>query len=455
MHGRWTQPGLRTTALVAVTAFALFAAGCGNADEKGSSSDTTEAPASGSDGTVQSNGDFPAVDAPGVTATEIKVGGVASVTNPLGGSYGGAFDGVQAYFDMVNSSGGIYGRKLVLDQKQDDSAVNNKSAVDALISSDIFAVLPVATLLFSGADDLVKANIPTFGWTINPEWAGTPEAPRSNLFGQTGSYLGFSDARPNLPYLIGKLKRHKIGVLAYNVPQSADCADGVKNSVAKYGKALDEEIAYLDKTLSFGEKNLSVQVGKMRDAGVDMVTTCMDTNGVVTLATEMDKQGLDAVQYLPNGYDHDFLEQYGDLFEGSIVRTDFAIWELPAKDQPKGLKDYQTWMKKAGKELTENSAAAWVNAAQFVAALKAAGPSFDRQKVIDATNAMTDFTADGMVSAVDWTKQHTGPKDPNGGCDMDFVVKDGKFDPVYSKPGKPFLCVDGTNPSKLVATNQA
>jgi len=75
--------------------------------------------------------------------------------------------------------------------------------------------------------------------------------------------------------------------------------------------------------------------------------------------------------------------------------------------------------------------------------------------VTDAVNAMTDFTADGMVSAVDWTKQHTGPKDPNGGCDMDFVVKDGGFDPIYSKPGKPFLCVDGTDPSNLEATNQA
>jgi ABC-type branched-subunit amino acid transport system substrate-binding protein len=455
MLGRSTTRRLRATALVAATAIALVAAGCGNSKGSVESSNTTEASASGSDGTVAGAGTFPAVNAPGVTPTEIKVGGVASVNNPLGGSYGAAFDGVEAYFDMVNSSGGIYGRKLVLDQKQDDGAVNNKSAVDALIGADIFAVLPVSTLLFNGADDLAKANIPTFGWTINPEWAGTPSDPRSNLFGQTGSYLGFTDPRPNLPYVVGKLKRHKIGVLAYNVPQSADCADGVKNSVEKFGRSLGEQIAFMDKSLTFGEKNLSVQVGKMKDAGVDIVTTCMDTNGVVTLATEMDKQGLDAIQYLPNGYDHEFVKQYGDLFEGSIVRTDFAIWELPKQDQPKGLQDFLKWMDKAGKTPTENSAAAWVNAALFVDALEAAGPQFDRQKVIDAANAMTDFTADGMVSGVDWTKQHTGPKDPNKGCDMDFLIKDSKFDPVFSKPGKPFLCVDGSDPSHLKATNQA
>src|SRR4051794_25937011 len=170
MHRRSTHPKLRTTLVVAATAFALFAAGCGNAKDKDSASNTTEAPASGSDSTVAGSGEFPAVDAPGVTPTEIKVGGVAAVTNPLGGSYGGAFDGVEAYFQMINEKeGGLYGRKLILSEKKDDQFANNKSVVDGLIASDIFSVVGVATLLFTGADALVQANMPTFGWNINPE----------------------------------------------------------------------------------------------------------------------------------------------------------------------------------------------------------------------------------------------------------------------------------------------
>ena len=76
----------------------------------------------------------------------------------------------------------------------------------------------------------------------------------------------------------------------------------------------------------------------MKQAGVDLVTTCMDTNGVVTLAKEMKKQSLDAIQYLPDAYDHTFLKSYGDLFEGSVVRTDFTQWELPKDQQPAGLR---------------------------------------------------------------------------------------------------------------------
>ncbi len=78
-------------------------------------------------GSGQSNGKFPAVNQPGVTADAINVGGVASVTNPLGGNYGYSFKGIQAYFDMVNSEGGIYGRKLKLTEQRDDKLANNKA----------------------------------------------------------------------------------------------------------------------------------------------------------------------------------------------------------------------------------------------------------------------------------------------------------------------------------------
>ena len=72
--------------------------------------------------------------------------------------------------------------------------------VQALLDEDIFAVLPVSVLLFSGADLLADAGIPTFGWNINEEWTGPP-----NLFGEKGSFLDFTGASVGLPYLAKKL----------------------------------------------------------------------------------------------------------------------------------------------------------------------------------------------------------------------------------------------------------
>jgi branched-chain amino acid transport system substrate-binding protein len=437
-------------------AVSLVAAGCGNASSDNANGTTTSGTAaSDSTSTTGSSntGSFPAVTAPGVSATEIKVGSITSATNPLGGLEGTAVDGAQAYFDMVNAAGGVYGRKIVIDQKKDDELVNNKAAADDLIDSDIFAVVPVAVLLFSGAADLVAKNIPTFGWDINIEWSGTAADPRLNMFGQAGSYIGLNDLSPRVPFMAKELHLHKLAVLAYNVAQSTSCADTTKASVAKWGKSAGVQLVYFDKSLSYGEKNLAVQVGKMKAAGVDFVSTCMDTNGVVTLATEMDKQGLDAKQLLPNAYDHAFVKQYGDLFEGSVVGIDSAAFELPVKQQPQGLKEFLAWMKKDNKTPTENAVDAWLNAALFVAGLKAAGPNFDRQKVIDAINSMKAWDADGMIAPVDWTTRHT-KLDTTRFCGTYVTIHNSAFEANYSKPGKPFICttVDG---DKLGAVNES
>ena len=417
------------TVAVLLAVVLLAAVACGNSPAKSSE----DAPGTNTDGSQV------AVDQPGVTDTEIRVGGVASTTNPLGGKYSDAFDGVQAYFDMVNDQGGIYGRKLVLAAKRDDKLANNKSEVQGLLSQDnVFAVLPVATLLFTGADLLVQQNVPTFGWDINTEWSGTPSDPKLNLFGQTGSYLCFNCATAVLPWLAQKIGAHKIGLLAYSVPQSADCADGVNASFDKYGPQTDSSIAFTDKSLSYGASDLSVQVSKMKDAGVDLISTCMDTNGVVTLAKEMKKQQLDAVQYLPNGYDHQFLSEFGDLFQGSYVRTDFVQWEV--QDKPQGLQEYLDWIAKEGAEPSENSVTGWLNADLFVRGLQAAGPNFSRQSLIDAINKMTEYTADGLVYKVNWTIAHTQDQSDTTWCQFISKIQDSKFDPVFSEPGKPFVC---------------
>ena len=389
---------------------------------------------------------FPPVDQPGVTQTEINVGGVVSKTNPLGGDYASAFDGVQAYFNMVNGSKdkGVYGRKLNLSSKRDDQLGNNRQEVQGLISEDnVFAVLPVAVLLYTGADLLGQSGIPTFGWNINAEW-GSEQAPGPpNLFGEKGSFLCFTCPTQTLPWLAQKLKTKKVGLLAYQVPQSADCAKGVQATFDKYPSA---KVEFVDTSLAFGVTDLSSDVSQMKDKGVDLVTTCMDNNGTLTLAKEMKKQGMDAVQYLPNAYNQKFISENAPFFQGSYALTFFTPFEV--KQKPKGLKDFQKWMKKGGFEQNENSMAGWINADQFVTGLKEAGPDFTRQKVIDAINAEKNFTAHGLLAPLDWSIAHQA--DQPEGCTVLSKIDNGKFVPSFGQPGKPFVCFQANPlPDKL------
>jgi ABC-type branched-subunit amino acid transport system substrate-binding protein len=269
--------------------------------------------------------------------------------------------------------------------------------------------------------------MPAFGWNINSDWN------KPNLFGNAGA-LCIGCVGNDIPWMAKQLDKKTIGILAYNVDNSKQCAEGVKKSFEKYPSA---KVGFYSDSLSFGQTDFSVEVGQMKDAGVDLITTCMDTNGVLNIAKEARKQNLDAIQYLPNGYDQAFMEANGQFFEGSVVRVPYV--PLETTPRPKALDDYLKWMKQQKVTPNEYTTYGWINAAMLVEGLRAAGPNFTRQKVIDALNKMTADTAGGMISPIDWTTQHTETQPPLG-CAAFVKVVNKKFVPTFVPKGKVYLC---------------
>jgi ABC-type branched-subunit amino acid transport system substrate-binding protein len=404
--------------LVAVCVLALVAVACGN-----------ESSGSKGGGGGGGGGGGSVVNQPGVTKDTIRIGGVASITNALNAPYGNIFKGVQAYAAMVNSEGGLFGRRYELVSQRDDQMTQNLQETQALINEDnVFAAVGLATIFdFSGADELQKAGVPSFGWNINADWN------KSNLFGNVGALcLGCSGVE--VPWIAKQLGKKTIGVLAYNVDDSKKCAEGIRKSLEEFPSA---KLGFYTDSLSFGDVDFSVEVGKMKDAGVDLITTCMDTNGVLNIAKESRKQGLDAIQYLPNGYDQAFMKANGQFFEGSIVRVPFVPFE--ANPKPPGLSTYLKWMRKQHVTPDEYTTYGWINMAMLTEGIKAAGPNFTRAKVIAALNKMKNDTAGGMVPGIDWTIQHTNPRPPEG-CAAYVKVVNGKFVPAFVPKGKVYVC---------------
>ena len=264
----------------------------------------------------------------------------------------------------------------------------------------------MATSLFTGADLLVRDGVPTFGWLINGEWGSEDVNPGPpNLFGQNGSFLNLKSPGPSFysdAWLAQKLNKKRVGLLAYNVPQSSGSSDAVDATFQKFPKA--GNVVFKDTSLSFGAVDYSVQVSKMKDEKVNLVIPSIDANGAFTLAREMKKQGLNAPMILPNAYNQERIAKNADVANGSYVFTGFTPFE--SKSKPAGLKLYEKWIKKSGGTKNENSMIGWLNADLFVRGLKAAGCEFTRQKVVDAVNQMTGYTGDGLVAPVDWTKAH-------------------------------------------------
>lgn len=429
----------RGRVLAAAVVIGVLAAACGNSgDSKSEDSTTTQATDPGATTTTADLALNVPVDAPGVTDTEIGVAVITSKTNPIGGKYEQFADGVQLFFDKVNSEGGIYGRELKIVKERDDVVgLKNQDEVRASLAEDDAFATFLATLQFTGAELLEEAGMPTFTWNINPEMAG-----RDNIFGSIGA-IDFEGSDHFLPWLATKEGYTKVGILGYGISSSSKlCAAGTRNSYETYSP--DVEVAFFDDTLEFGA-DMSAQVAEMKSKGVEFISTCMDTNQVFKLQTELDKQGLDAVQYLPNGYDHEFLAANGELFEGAYVISLYVPWEQ--EPQSPATQEYLEWVERQGVTPVELTQTGWIAARQFYEGLVQAGPEFSQQGVIDGLNRLTDVSADGLIVPIDWTKQHNDPAaDPSAAsqyeCATVLKVTGGEFVPQYNEPGKPWICFD-------------
>jgi ABC-type branched-subunit amino acid transport system substrate-binding protein len=236
-------------------------------------------------------------------------------------------------------------------------------------------------------------------------------------------------------------------LLAYGgAPQSADCATGVKNSFDEYGG--DAKIVFEDQSIGFAQP-LGPQVTEMKQKGVEFVLTCVDLQESFTLAKEMRKQGLDASQQLPFGYNHDFIAKNSAL-EGAYVIPQFVAFEQTPQIQE--IKDLFTYADKIGVDVSELTASGWLIASQLYEGLRGAGPEFSQEKVVNYLNTLTDYTANGFSQPLDWTRGHIDPiKNPEARAEQEcanFVqVQDGKFVPRFGEPGKPWVCFKIADPT--------
>src|SRR4029079_9385140 len=189
--------------------------------------------------------------------------------------------------------------------KRDDNAQasRNKNETRALVESDgVFAVVPVSTITFAGAQYLVDNKIPAFGWNINTEWSRG-----DNLFGEKGSNLCFDCPNAWSSYLAKQNGFTNFGVLTSTAVQSQDCAKGWTASVDQVGgpKAA-VKLAFEDTSLSFGftPGDIAADLDQMKNNNVQFLATCIDGAGSAKLGQAFNDNNMTVVQNLPNGYDN-------------------------------------------------------------------------------------------------------------------------------------------------------
>jgi branched-chain amino acid transport system substrate-binding protein len=432
----------------ALLVLGLLVAGCGTSNgDKASTSKTTATTSGGStSGTAQH-----LTGVPGVTDSTITFAalGTGAATDPLGGcNYQCYVEGVKAYFGWRNSQGGVQGRKLALGDVVDDQLGNNQvRAREIIAGGKAFGVFSYPTIA-SGFADLASAGVPLY--TV-VQFA--PEVANQQSSFVMGGSTCITCTSPLYSYAAKLVGAKRVASLGYGIsPASKQCVAGQDASVEKYNKSSGVTMAYSNDALAYGLPNgIAPEVSAMREKKVDLILTCLDQRAVRTLEQELQRQGLTKVKVLlPRAIgDPTLLRSAGSLFDGDVS---FVLNRPYDRATSKGtqMPDFLTWIAKSSvKDINLDTAVqGWIDADIAYQGLKGAGPQFDRAKVVDATNAIEDYTGGGLLAPTDFGRQHVPPTqaDPitHGGdptCMIYAQVVAGKWK-ILGNPSKPWECWD-------------
>ncbi|MEN3272094.1 MAG: branched-chain amino acid transport system substrate-binding protein, partial [Actinomycetota bacterium] len=334
---------------------------------------------------------------PGVTASQITVGGIYPQSGQQGGFFKAVGSGVLARFHAENEAGGVDGRQLKFTTADDgDGELANLNAARHLVVDDhVFGVIEGSTNSDGSGRFLKEEGVPVTGWGITSAWGQY-----KNMFGYrySTSPKPEGEAVTRSAQFVKDRGGKRIGVIA----GGADASINVANQFADAVEALGMSVGYKTTDVPLGTTDWGVQVQGLIDGHVDTLYTGMAPTDSAAIVKAAKAAGMSLkVVLLPAGYDDRFAAAFGKDLEGAYVAVDWRPFELhvPAHDTFK-----ENLKAVAPDEFPSQLAlVGWLSADAFIRGLHEAGASCPtRDAFIDELRKVKDYTANGLVPPTDF-----------------------------------------------------
>jgi ABC-type branched-subunit amino acid transport system substrate-binding protein len=360
---------------------------------------------------------------------------VDDLSAPLPGLFKGAEDGTKAYFAYINSTGGVNGRRIVLDA-QDSTFQGGVVGIETgnEIRND-FALVGGFSLLDSAEKPLIDlAHVVDIGISGTPGLANDPYLYSPSYNNPTGF----------LKYLKSKYPTtiKKVGIIWENVTPATTA---IEQAVETVMKSLGFDIVY-DHGVGPFDTNFLPDIISMKNKGVKMFfSTELPDNYAATLAKQFQQQNFKAINIEGAAYSSRLLSLAGSAASGMYIEQGYPLYlGQDAKTDP-GVELFDKWMKKvdSNPNFEIESVFGWASAQLFAQALQNAGNPPTRPGLVRALNRITFFDAGGLVP----------PGNPAGavpsGCFLLAQVQKGRIVRVAPTPKTGYFCGDSGSSAKL------
>jgi ABC-type branched-subunit amino acid transport system substrate-binding protein len=361
----------------------------------------------------------------GISAKTVTVGNVSIITGPVPGLFEGAPTGVKAYFAYINSKGGVNGRKLELNSKDDAFSGSQNATETAEAVSNDFAMVGSFSLFDGYGCKSLAADpaIPDVSVTLDPNAEALP-----NDFSAEPTVLGAS-LGPFQYYKKHYPKDTTIGAIVSDVSSAEDQFAGEEAAA----KSLGYKIGYVDDVNPL-ESNFTTDVINMRNKGVNAVDlTALDWQDAAIFVQNAAAQGWKPGLIFSAGpvYADQFISHAGGpaATDGIMLGQGQALYLGQDQNSVPADKLFIKYVKQVNSSWTPDlyTLFGWASAELFVQALQAAGKNPTRGEVIDQLKKITKFDASGLLSDA-----NPAAKKPSG-CYLMATVKNGQYVRVQPK----------------------
>jgi ABC-type branched-subunit amino acid transport system substrate-binding protein len=355
----------------------------------------------------------------GITSNSVTVGNVSIISGPVPGLFEGAPIGVKAYFDYINSTGGVDGRKLMVDSKDDAfSGSQNQTETGQAIASDFALVGSFSLFDGYGCSALASDTaVPDVSVTLDPGTNALPNDFSAQPLA-VGAALGpFQYYKKHYP------KDTTIGAIVSDVASAEDQWNGIAAAAQHAGY----KIGYVDDVNPL-QSDFTTDVINMRSKGVTAVDlTALDWQDAAIFMQNAATQNWHPGLIFSAGpvYADQFIAHAGgpSVADGVQIGQGQALYLGEDQSSVPADKTFLTYVKKVNSSWTPDlyTLYGWASAQLFVQALKAAGPHPTREAVITQLKKITSFNASGLLAPTD-----PAAKTPSS-CYLMAQIKNGKY----------------------------
>ena len=330
----------------------------------------------------------PAFAEQGVTDKEIIVGMSNALTGPASALGIGMKTGALVYFDKINASGGVHGRKIRLVSYDDGyEPKNTVENTNKLITTDkVFALFGyVGTPTASAIVPIInKEKIPFFGPFTGAEFLRNPV--NRYIFNVRASY--FDEAEEQVRYLTAQGIK-KIGILFQNDAYGLAVKGGVIKALGKRGMALSGEGHFERNTVEIDAGLAALK--KEHPEAVIMVGTY---KAMAAFIKKAKSEGFNPV-FLNVSFvgTAALVKELGGAGDGVVITQ---VMPSPTDGSVPMVKHYRADMQAAGhRELDYTDLEGYVDAVAFAEILKKAGSNLTRESFLAAAEGL-NMSKDGM-----------------------------------------------------------